>query len=77
MKIADRLRELAPLVKGVGLRADGQYVVREAAATIDDLLAALKGLYETGAPDGLALTAEEMQARFDAARKAIAKAEGR
>jgi hypothetical protein len=46
-------------------------------AAAPDLLAALKGLYETGAPDGLALTADEIQARFDAARAALAKTEGR
>lgn len=40
-------------------------------------LRALKGLYETGAPEGLSLTAEEMQQRFSESRSAIAKAEGR
>ncbi|MCA3704286.1 MAG: hypothetical protein INF12_14785 [Methylobacterium sp.] len=46
-------------------------------AAAPELLAALRGLYETGAPEGLALTADEIQARFDAARAAIARAEGR
>ena len=41
----------------------------------DEMLAALKGLYETGAPAGISLTAEEMRARFDYAKTTIQKAE--
>ena len=40
-----------------------------------EMLAALKGLYETGAPEGISLTAEEMRARFDYAKSTIQKAE--
>ena len=46
-------------------------------AAAPDLLEALKGLFETGAPEGISLTADEMRQRFEAARAAIAKAEGR
>lgn len=40
-----------------------------------EMLAALKGLYETGAPEGISLTAEEMRTRFDRAKNAIQAAE--
>lgn len=45
-------------------------------AAAPDMLEALKGLYETGAPEGLALTANDLHRRFEAARAAIAKATG-
>lgn len=38
------------------------------------LLSALQGLYEIGAPEGLFLTVEEMQDRYKKAREAIAAA---
>jgi hypothetical protein len=44
-------------------------------AAAPDLLAALRGLYDMGAPDGINLTADEMRDRYAAARAAIAKAE--
>jgi len=49
---------------------------RDIALAAPDMLEALKGLYETGAPEGLALTADELQLRFEAARAVISKATG-